>query len=89
MGVFNDPTGTFGRHITSLTFVPDILITSIKKTDATHVTITWTGAAQPTFSLESKSPITGAWSTVASGLSGPSTTVLIGTDPKFFRISKP
>ncbi len=88
VGVLNE--GVYGQAITTLAFVPDILITSITRTNDT-LTFTWTGAAQPTFSLQTtaslNTPVT--WTTVASGLSGPTTTTSITNSQGFFRIHKP
>ena len=82
--------GTYGQAITTLAFAADILITSITPSGST-LTIIWTGAAQPTYSLQTTAslspPVT--WTTLASGLSGPSTTTSITNNLGFFRISKP
>jgi len=62
-------------------------ITSVARSGNT-LTITWAGGSPP-YSLQRKSPITGAWSTVASGLTGPSTTDSITSSNAFYRISSP
>jgi len=88
VGILNE--GIYGQAITTLAFVPDILVTSITRTNDI-LTFTWTGAAQPTFSLQTTASLTPpvTWSTVASGLSGPTTTTSITNSQGFFRIHKP
>ena len=82
--------GAFGQAITSLAFAPDILITSFTRSGST-LAFTWTGAAPATFSLQTTAslnpPIT--WSTLASGLTGPSTTTPITNTVGFYRITHP
>jgi hypothetical protein len=88
VGVLTD--GTYGQAITTLAFVSDIVITAITQTGST-VTITWTGAAGPTFSLQTTASLTPpiSWTTLASGLTGPSTSTSITNSQGFFKISKP
>jgi hypothetical protein len=88
VGVLTD--GTYGQAITTLAFVPDILVTSITNNGGV-LNITWTGAAAPTFSLQTTGSLSPPvnWTTLASGLSGPSTTTSITNSLGFFRISKP
>jgi hypothetical protein len=88
VGVLNE--GTFGQAITTLAFVPDILITSTVRT-GNNLTFTWTGAASPTFSLQTTTSLSPpvSWTTVASGLTGPTTTASITNSMGFFRISQP
>ena len=88
VGVLTD--GTYGQAITTLAFVPDIVITSITQSGST-LTITWTGAAGPTFSLQKTTSLTPpvSWTTLASGLTGPSTSISKTNSLGFFRISKP
>jgi hypothetical protein len=88
IGVLNE--GTFGQAITTLAFAPDILITSVTR-NGNNLTFQWTGAAQPTFSLQTtaslQAPVT--WTTIASGLSGPTATIAMTNSMGFFKISKP
>lgn len=86
VGVLTD--GTYGQAITTLAFAADILITSTTKSGS-NLTITWTGAAKPPFSLQRKSPITGAWTPIATGLTGPSTTTPITGTEGYYKISSP
>lgn len=89
VGILTD--GAYGQAITTLAFVPDILITSITPTGGgTTLTINWTGAAAPPFSLQSTASLTPpiTWTTNATGLTGPSTTTSITNNFMFFRISK-
>ena len=88
VGVLTD--GTYGQAITTLAFVPDIVITSITRSGNT-LTITWTGAAGPTFSLQTTASLTPpvSWTMLASGLTGPSASTSITNSLGFFKISKP
>jgi hypothetical protein len=86
VGILTD--GTYGQAITTIDFVPDILVTSANQSGTT-LNITWTGAASPTFSLQTASSAAGPWTTVSSGLSGPSTSTSITNSLGLFRISKP
>jgi len=71
-----DPPGTArGRAHTSnfpnpVTLLAPIVITSATKTGNT-VTLNWTGGAAP-YTLQKRSPITGAWGNVATGIGGTS-----------------
>ena len=78
--------GSMGMHMTSIAFVPAILITSITKSGST-LNITWTGTAQPPFSLQKKFMF--GWTTIASGLSGPSTTTPVTGSEAYYRIISP
>lgn len=88
VGILND--GTYGQAITTIAFVPDIMITSITQSGGT-LTLTWTGAAGPTFSVQTTASLTPpvSWKTVATGLTGPSTSISKTNSLGFFRISKP
>src|SRR5207245_6610687 len=79
-----DPPGTHhGRTHTSnfsnpTTLRASLRITSITRSGAT-LTINWSGGSPP-YTLQKKSPITGAWGNVTTGISGTSTTdTLTGT----------
>jgi hypothetical protein len=86
VGVLTD--GTYGQAITTLAFVPDILVTSVNQSGST-LNVTWTGAAKQTFSLQTASSAAGPWTTLSSGLSGPSASASITNSLGLFRISKP
>ncbi len=86
VGVLTD--GTYGQAITTIAFAPELLITSVVKSNTT-ATITWTGAATPTFSLLTAPTVTGPWTTNVSGLTGPSTTIAATANQGFYRIQKP
>lgn len=86
VGILTD--GTYGQAITTLAFAPDILVTSVNRS-GNSLNITWTGAAGPTFSLQGASNPSGPWTTISSGLSGPSTSIPMTNSLSLFRISKP
>jgi hypothetical protein len=88
VGVLSD--GTYGQAITTLAFAADIFITSITRSGST-LTVNWTGAAAPAFSLQTAASLSPPvnWTTLAPGLSGPSTTTSITNSLGFLRISKP
>lgn len=82
--------GTFGQAITSLAFVPDIVITSVTRSGST-LSLTWTGAAPAPFTLLAANSLTPpiTWTPISTGLTGPSTTASITGNMRFFKISHP
>jgi hypothetical protein len=88
-----DPPGTsLGRTHTSnfanpVTLLSSLRISSVSRSGNT-LTISWSGGSPP-YSLQRRSPITGAWVTVASGLTGSSTTDTMTSSNAFYRISNP
>jgi len=88
-----DPPGTTrGRAHTSnfanpVTLLAPIVITSIS-VSGTTVTINWTGGAPP-YTLQKKSPFTGAWVDVTTGIVGTSTTDTVSGTEAYYQIVDP
>jgi hypothetical protein len=85
-----DPLGTHrGRVHTSnfanpVTLLAPLVITSISKSGST-ITISWTGGTPP-YTIQKKSPVTGAWSDFQTGISGTSTTDTLSGTQAFYRV---
>jgi hypothetical protein len=85
-----DPAGTHnGRTHTSNFSNPQTLRAPVKITSVTSsgttLTINWTGGAAP-YTLQKKSPVTGGWGNVATGISGTSQTDTISGLEAYYRV---
>ena len=85
-----DPPGTHrGRVHTSnfanpVTLLAPLVITSISKSGST-ITINWAGGTPP-YTLQKKSPITGSWGDLQTGISGTSATDTISGTQAYYRV---
>jgi len=64
-----------------------ITITSVSRS-GTSTTINWTGGA-PNYSLRRRSPLTGSWSTVQSGITGNSATATDSDTQAYYQVLCP
>ena len=85
-----DKLGTHnGRTLTSDFSNPKTLRAPIKivsvTTSGSNVTITWTGGSAP-YSLQRRSPLTGVWSTVQSGIGTTTTTYSDPGGPAYYQV---
>ena len=85
-----DPPGTHnGRTHTSNFSNPTTLrvpltIASVSRSGAT-LTISWSGGTAP-YTLQKKSPISGVWNNVTTGIAGSSTTDTITGTENYYRV---
>jgi hypothetical protein len=85
-----DPPGTTRSRTHTSNFSnptalrPPLTIVSINRSGAT-LTINWTGGSAP-YTLQKRSPITGVWGNVATGITGTSTTDTISGLESYYRV---
>ena len=65
-------------------FAAPLMLTSASHSGTT-TTLAWTGGVPP-YSIQRKSPLTGSWSTVKSGISGTSTTYTDSATAAYYRV---